>query len=180
MGRKMGKSRLSSLSTKKYVVLPIIQNCVGWAKYKMDWKWIKTKLKGGVMKRNYKIILVLVFLVFMVGCAQQSWQAKGTAIYVGAGDTMKTADKTFQELKTAGLVTTDQVAKYNGIYKKAYDAYWLAGDGWKLALMAGPDIEQQKYLEAFYKNFGDFQKFVGDLVAFVNGIIVKQKTGGAK
>jgi len=125
-----------------------------------------------------KVLLVLFLVVLTVGCAQQTWQAKGTAIYVAAGKTLKVADTTFQELKAANLVTPEQIAKYDPLYKSAYNSYWLAGDGWKLALRAGTDIEQQKYLEAFYKNFNDFQKFVADLVAFVNSVTAK--TGGAK
>jgi hypothetical protein len=130
------------------------------------------------MTKAVRFSLVVILLVFMVGCAQQTWQAKGTAVYVAAGKTLKAADSTFQELKGAGLISPEKITKYNGLYKQAYDSYWLAGDAWKISLRAGTSIEQDKYLEAFYKNFGDFQKFVSDLVVIVNGTVAKQ--GGTK
>ena len=127
--------------------------------------------------KTAKVSLALVLLILMVGCASQSWQAKGTAVYTAAGDTIKAADRAFQDLKIAGLVTNEQALQYNDIYKKVYDGYWLAGDGWKLAMRAGSDIEQKKYLEAFNTNFSLFQKFAGDLIVLVNGILAKE---GAK
>lgn len=81
-------------------------------------------------------------------------------------------------MKTSGLVSPEQIAKYDPLYKQAYNSYWTAGDGWKLALRAGTDVEQKKYMEAFSKNFADFQKFVADIVSLVNGIAVKE--GGVK
>lgn len=131
------------------------------------------------MKSKHSIFLLTVLVMFLImGCAQTTWQAKGTAIYTGVGTTLKQADTTFQELKAANLVTAVQVTQYNELYKKAYNAYWTAGDAWKLALKAGSDIEQGNYIAAFYKNISEFQTVVADIIALVNGIAVKQ--GGAK
>lgn len=125
------------------------------------------------MRRALKVSLVLVLLVFMAGCAQSTWQSKGTAIYVGAGKTIKAADDSFLSLKAANMVTVQQTAQYDTVYKDVYTSYEAAGTGWKLALRAGNDVEQKKYLDAFNKNFAEFQKFLGDMVILVNGLLAK-------
>jgi len=123
------------------------------------------------MKKYVKISLLFVLLVFIVGCAQTTWQAKGTAVFKGAGVTLKQADEAFQNLKAKDLVTSDQIVAYNKIYAKAYESYKLAGEGWKLAMRAGDEVEQKKYMDLFTNHFSDFQDFVAEVVSFVNSIL---------
>jgi hypothetical protein len=57
------------------------------------------------------------------------------------------------------------------MYAKAYESYKLAGEGWKLVMRAGDEVEQKKYMDLFTNHFSDFQNFVAEVVSFVNSIL---------
>jgi hypothetical protein len=95
------------------------------------------------MKRKmstFGVFLVFALVLFsggFMGCAttqpgaqptQTTWQQTATDTYTLMGTVLATGKTTMDTLAAAGQISPDQQAKFNDVYKIAYDAYQTTGE----------------------------------------------------
>ena len=110
-------------------------------------------------KRSMFLVLVLVWMVVLSGCASDmAWRKATVTTFELVGTGFETTRTTTEILKANGVISDIQLAKIKDVYNKAVVAYAKAGETLKLAGRVATSAEKETLLNDYATYIAEFTK----------------------
>lgn len=120
------------------------------------------------MRKRYSIVLLVICLSLLIGCASTSWKEQVTTGYETVGVGLTTVRDSAKSGCDNGVFTEAECLKIKDAYIKAQLVYINAGNALILSMNVQDSVTQKKLIEDYQKYINDFTVMLPDLLNLIS------------
>lgn len=120
------------------------------------------------MRKKYSIVLLVICLSLLIGCASTNWKEQVTTGYEAVGVGLTTVRDSAKSGCANGVFTVAECAKIKDAYIKAQLVYINAWNALILSMNVQDSVIQKKLIEDYQKYINDFAVMLPDLLNLIS------------